>query len=672
MKTFLLFCIVSFFLLFPKIILASDDQFITIVNPVRISPYLSNPKDSLQAQYQQIKLRDLASTWLLTFDALTNQQMVTSIHTFNQKQELGIFMEVTPKLASASGVLYRQTDSWHRANSLFLSGYTQEERVKMIDSVFNQFNQQFGYYPVSVGAWWIDSFSLEYMQKKFGVTAYLNCSDQLGTDGYTIWGQYWSTPYYPSKYHAGIPASSMANKLDIVTMQWAPRDPFNGYGPKGASLYSTQDYYTIGLADNYFEKLIDLYAFKHDNSFGQVVIGLESDLGANTYGGTYAGQLDIAQKVTQRDVTIGTMTQFSNWYRSAFPNLSPSMVVSADDLLSKKIKSFWYQSPQYRIGLSIDKNTGKTNMKDLRIYQKNFSEPYYQTPNGQLDLFIQIPALLDSANNPSELWNLPTQDFQAIWQDQSKTEIIFKDQKIILTEDAIHLENIKTVLPDQVKKSSLVEVHTDQNSISIIPKHSFAISQDGYQFVDLNLAGTYLLRQKKVKLGVAMGMVLFLGLFILLLKQKFDPRKKYSLLGILLLVFIIPIVYFVYQNHQIYFVDQSEIDALQKLATLPPGKVLVYDHACLQCSWHSQYQPAAIANKRGYVSTFSDKQIVYNASVLEDQTRELARRDLQQTQAKYIYLTTYEGYSETLPFSPGDYNGEMIYQNAHAQIWRIH
>ena len=110
-----------------------------------------------------------------------------------------------------------------------------------------------GYYPTSVGSWLTDSFSLAYMKEKYGITANLGCSDQFSTDGYKIWGQYWSTPFYQSKYHAGIPASDIFVKLDLVTIQWASRDPLNGYY---SSLFSTQDYLLTrkNLDFEYFKK----------------------------------------------------------------------------------------------------------------------------------------------------------------------------------------------------------------------------------------------------------------------------------------------------------------------------------------------------------------------------------------------------------------------------------
>ncbi|MDP3733277.1 MAG: hypothetical protein Q8Q91_01930, partial [Candidatus Daviesbacteria bacterium] len=211
MKLFLFSLAFLLLLPFSKIASAQENnsntnQFVTIVNPVRISSYTRDPKAALLAQYKQIKIRNLPASWLLTYDVLINPDTRPDILGFDSLQEIGVFLEVTPKLASSAGVSYSKTDSWHRANAVFLSGYTEEDRIKLIDIIFEEFKKNFGYYPKSIGGWWVDSFSLDYMKKKYDISANLTVADQFSTDGYKLWGHYWSTPFYPKKYHAGVPA----------------------------------------------------------------------------------------------------------------------------------------------------------------------------------------------------------------------------------------------------------------------------------------------------------------------------------------------------------------------------------------------------------------------------------------------------------------------------------
>ncbi|MDP2684774.1 MAG: hypothetical protein Q8P20_07110, partial [bacterium] len=262
--------------IFPLKIQAKElNKYITIVNPVRISRYTITPAESLKSEYKAVSKHGFPATWLLTYDALNNEDIISEIRKMDTNQEFGVFLEVTKTFASEAGVEYHNSGFWHHASAVFLSGYTQEERIILIDKVFDKFKQEFGAYPKSIGSWWTDGYSLSYVKDKYGVVANLVCADQFSTDGYQLWGQPWQVPYYSSKIYPAVPASNTENKLDLVNIQWASRDPLNGYN---SSLYSTQDYLVAenALDTNYFHKLLDLYLNTKDMS--QITVGLEADL----------------------------------------------------------------------------------------------------------------------------------------------------------------------------------------------------------------------------------------------------------------------------------------------------------------------------------------------------------------------------------------------------------
>src|SRR3989344_5448923 len=183
-KLLFLILFLCFYFVYPSRTTAAESSFITIVNPVRISAYVDNPLEGLSAEYEEVAKRSLPATWLLTFDVINDKKMVDVVKGFNKDQEVGIFLEVTSTFSERVGVAFNKRDSWHRATSLFLSGYKQEDRKKLIDGVFTKFKDNFGYYPKSVGSWWTDAYSLDYMSKKYGVIANLSVSDQFTLDGY--------------------------------------------------------------------------------------------------------------------------------------------------------------------------------------------------------------------------------------------------------------------------------------------------------------------------------------------------------------------------------------------------------------------------------------------------------------------------------------------------------
>ena len=233
---------ISFLLLLPNansILAQSNNAFVSIVNPIRIAPYTQDAVASLKTQYETVSSLEVPATWLLTYDVLQSEEMVNEIVQFNDDQEIGIWMEIGEMLADTTSIEI-PNEPWHHSDRVFLSGYTQEQRIHIIDEIFAVFKQRFGAYPTTVGSWWTDAYSLSYMQETYGVSANVTVADQFSTDNYQLWGQYWSTPFYPSKYHIGVPAGQLENKLNVVNLQWAPRDPIHGYYD---SLYSTQDYH---------------------------------------------------------------------------------------------------------------------------------------------------------------------------------------------------------------------------------------------------------------------------------------------------------------------------------------------------------------------------------------------------------------------------------------------
>jgi hypothetical protein len=660
------------FLLSTSPVFAQGNEFVTIVNPVRIATYTKDPVKNISAQYQEIATRKLAATWLLTYQSMENASMAAKIKTFNKQQELGIFMEVTPDLAQAAGVNYHKTDSWHRAASLFLIGYSQSDRIKLIDTVFKSFKEQFGDYPKSVGAWWIDSYSLSYMHKAYGVSGYMGCADQTSTDSYGLWGQPWSLPYYPSLLHSGIPASDLKAKLDVVKIQWAARDPINAYAKDEASKYSTQDYWTIGLSDDYFEKFLNLYAMSHMNPFGQITVGLESDLDEATYQqGPFMRQIEYVKNLQEQQKTAAvTMRDFSNWYRTQFPDLSPPAVIDSEDFLSTNKRTIWYQSPKYRFNVVIDPTTKNVTLRDLRTYHSDIKEPFFDSIIDQQQLQIITPFIIDDAVFLNGGVILANKEIAFVTGSNHQYSINFIDKSsIVLAPDEIRFVGLNQLQSKFINQP--VKVSTTKNDFSIVPNTDWIKGSDGYTFKDITVEGNYFLQQRKIKFGLFGLGILFLIMALFLIVAKLPAFIKLGILVVTLVVVGASVWWWYDHYSKMYFVSQSEIDVLHQLALLPKGKVLVLNKPCLQCKWDVPYQPAALANRRDYVHTLTHDQLLYNTSVFDAASRESARVELKNSGANYIYLVKYGDYAEKTPFSPGDLGIELVYSNANAELWQM-
>jgi hypothetical protein len=659
-----------FFLLLYEPVKAENNQFVNVINPVRISKYTEDIGENLEVQYSVVSDYGLPATWLLTYDVLVNPGVRRVVESFNDEQELGVWLEVSPGFAEAAGVAYNDTGFWHHAKSVFLSGYSQEDRKQMIDTFFSKFKEVYGYYPKSVGAWWVDSYSLSYMQEKYGIAANLGVADQFSTDGYQVWGQYWSVPFYPSLYHTGMPASDVNNKLDVVNLQWAARDPVRGYY---SSLYSTQDYFTTKekLDIKYFEELVKTYAFARGNKFGQITVGLESDLSPEAYEGEYKKQMEVVAKyVSSGEVEALTMGEFSKWYRKSFPALSPVHVVSSSDFLGEPIMVYWYQSPYYRLGVRHNLDTKETVIFDFRSYYKNFYEPHYTSPNGEFDLKIYMPSFLDEVNNGDDVWQVNTGEYMGTDREGETLTLNFDKAELMLKPRKIGIQLASLNIPASLTFEPTIDVSASGNKINILTSNKWITDDAGYSFSALTDVATHTLERRRNNFLVTAALISIIISGLLVIRSKHPEKVKLILLTALISPPIIFAGFWVKRNSQEYFVSDAEVDVLRKLRTLGNGKVVVYNHECLGCSWHTPLKPAVYANKREYVKILSGKSVIYNSGVFESETREEAKEEFDKLNAEYVYIVRYEDYIEKVPFSPGDLGIERVYGDANAEIWK--
>ena len=654
---------------------AGESEFVTVVNPVRIAHYTKDVSEGLKSQYSVVSQNGIGATWLLTYDVLNEDKTISVLKSFNRSQEFGIWLEITRSSAKEVGIEFHETGSWHHADAVFLAGYTRDERIKFIDAVFEKFKSRFGYYPTSIGSWWTDSYSLAYMKEKYGVTANLGVADQFSTDNYQVWGQYWALPFYPSKYNPAVPASSLESKIDVVNLQWAPRDPLNGYT---SSLYSTQDYKLVGLEIDYFERLVMLYGKKGRNEFGHIVVGLEGDFSPETYKAEYAKQLGVVRKLINRgELSLLTMKNFASWYSKKYTVVSPPAIVETENLVvvneeDRGAKVVWYQSPKYRMGLIYRPTKQEVKILDLRVYNSNFLEAYFFSPIGEKTLFAYNPAIFDAAGHLKNSWTLPGTKGFSTSGTAKNFAVGLDDLQIALTPEKFTLTGKEINPPGNLVRNQTLTSSVNGATFTFEPAESWLAPLGGVLVKALTPEASHLLASTKVR--IAFLLMIALGIFLAVVIFKSKKIKFYLKLPLIIVLFTLPFpLGQAWRDSHLtnYLVTPAEIDALNQLSLLPEGKVVVVDNECLQCEYHTEYKPPAFANQREYVENLTGKKIVKNASIFKAVTREKAYKAAKNTKAKYVYLVKFEKYLEKMPFSPGDLKADLLYENANAQIWRL-
>ncbi|MBI4226274.1 hypothetical protein HY612_04140, partial [Candidatus Roizmanbacteria bacterium] len=387
----------AFFFISSPVFAAIPDKFVVIVNPVR-EKILWRNRESVERQIKIMEENNVPSTWLLQYSVVKDRQTVELFDNLNSSYEIGVLLEVNEELANESFVpyLYGRGD-WARADKVLLSGYKPDERKRMIDVLFEQFRLVFGRYPESVGAWYIDTDSLNYIVNKYRIKSVMDVADQYQTDSYGVWGQPWGTPYYPSRYNSILPASSLEDQLDVVTIQWAVRDPVLGYGlTVYDSTYSVQanDYINHhGFDTNYFGNLVKSY-LNSSSVLSQLTIGLE----AGQEGAVFLDELEKQInwiKETERESTFVTMSEFASFFKATYRDGNPAFFVTGVDPYNKNNTAYWFSSPYYRA--FFFKEGSRFSLDDLRIYD-GVGIFYDSIEEDEKDrLLREIPACIDSA-----------------------------------------------------------------------------------------------------------------------------------------------------------------------------------------------------------------------------------------------------------------------------------
>lgn len=431
-----IFLVICYLLFGAFPVLAIDrPHFVSFTNPVRgieegESPD-QGPLDLPKYQYQLAKENNFPVDWLLRFDAVDNATISAYFKTISatdSSQTVGSFLEITPKLALVAQVKYPDGEYMSQANRIFLSGYSQPDRLRLIDAYMALFYDVFGYYPKVIGAWHLDAYSLAYLSDHYSVLSAVICDEQYSTDRYRLWGGYLGSPYYPSKLNFLIPATERDDRINIVLTKWAQRDPFNFYGRGSESNYSTQvnDYTAQGQDTNFFSSLISIYSNGDFNEFTQSNIGLENGYSLPQYRNEIKASYAALRASEGRDnLRFISSVDFAKWMRTRYSFTNPAYFFKTTDVTGRQNGTvYWYQNPFYRLGIRSD--DGKTEILDFRVYNHNEGEDYYLTKNISRSLYSEVFPLIDSVKYQGATISLGI--------DLSKANVSFDHWQVVFTE----------------------------------------------------------------------------------------------------------------------------------------------------------------------------------------------------------------------------------------------
>jgi len=395
---------------------ARGPRLVNIYNFVRNSDYrLANSEDVLfeatRREIQLIKPTGLPATWALQYDALINPRYQKLFkEQLGPKDEIAAWWELPRPLVERAGLKWRGHDhEWDStANVGFSPGYTPEERRKLVDVYMADFKAIFGCYPRTVGSWFIDEVTLAYMAENYGIVASCNCKDQVGTDGYTLWGGYWNQAYYPSRLNAYMPAQTKAGQINVPIFRMLGSDPiYQGYAP---GMWTLEPVYPqAGGSADWVTWFINNFSHQPALAFGYTQAGQENSFGWEAMKTGLTLQIALlAKQAKAGEIRVETLAQSGEWFRRHFALTPPTCVVALDDWKHQGRKTVWYDSRFYRVNFLWE--NGTFYIRDLHRFDERAISPTHDVPLTTTFLAYGTLPVMDGA-----LWSGIENEKAGVW-----------------------------------------------------------------------------------------------------------------------------------------------------------------------------------------------------------------------------------------------------------------
>lgn len=384
---------------------AAAPRIINIINFIRQTDYRVENADSLlyETVCEQVKLvnkYDLPATFLLQYDALINplyQDLLKS--KLNDHSEIGAWWELTQPQIEAAGIKWRGEHSWvSHANIAFSTGYTKEERERLVDVYMAKFKEIFGTYPKSVGSWFIDAHTLGYMYDKYKIVASCNCKDQVGTDGYTLWGGYWNQAYYPSRVNAYMPAQTEEGQIPVPIFRMLGSDPIyqydDGLGQERQGVISLEPVYEkAGMDRRWVDYFLESIVNKPCLAFNYAQAGQENSFTWSNMSKGLEMQIPILDSLRKENkIRVETLGESGAWFKECFKVTPATAVTTLTDVRGEGNKTVWFNSRYYRANLLWEKGTFR--FRDIHLFDESYKSAYLEKPgDGNQFLFYTLPVV---------------------------------------------------------------------------------------------------------------------------------------------------------------------------------------------------------------------------------------------------------------------------------------
>lgn len=371
---------------------------VNIYNFIRMShqepsEFLQADFDTIARQIRLLKQYGLPSTYALKYDALMDpryQQLLRS--QTDENDEIAAWWEITEPLCRKAGVAFPKTRSDQfdeRVDSAYSVGYDPEERRALVDAYMQDFAAVFGYYPKTIGCWVLDPVTIAYAREKYGVAGAAICRDQLGTDGFTLWGGFPNGIYYPSRRNEYLPAQTADGQLPVAMFRLLAPDPVFSFEqdarPGLSGVYTLEPCCTNGRDPGrigwYFSCLTDTDRC----GVGYAQVGQENNFLWENIRPGFEPQLRRLQALSCAGrLRIETMAESAAWFARKYARTPPLSWPAVTDWQGRSAGqagdaapgALWYAGAYYRVGLLAEE--GRLRIRDWFLYDERFPSRYLE------------------------------------------------------------------------------------------------------------------------------------------------------------------------------------------------------------------------------------------------------------------------------------------------------
>lgn len=338
--------------------------------------------ETVHKQVELLREYNMWGTFLLQYDALLNPRYQTLLkEEMRRGTEVGGWWEITQPHVEAAGLEWRGRYPWDwHADVGFATGYTPEEREKLVDVYMEKFKEIFGKYPASIGSWFIDAHTLGYMYDKYGIVASCNCKDQYGTDGYTLWGGYWNQAYYPSRLNGYMPAQTREGQIPVPVFRMLGSDPIyqydTGLGHTIQGVITLEPVYgDAGGSERWVRRFFKSIFEDPCIGFNYTQAGQENSFTWASMGKGLEMQFPILDSLSQAgDIRIETLEESGRWFKKKYPITPPTSVTALTDTYDNGNRTVWFNSRFYRANLLWNDHT--IRFRDIQLFDERIESDY--------------------------------------------------------------------------------------------------------------------------------------------------------------------------------------------------------------------------------------------------------------------------------------------------------